>query len=171
MKWNGTVSHSPASGIAAKLIAAKAAQLSSTQYLRSVEAVTDIPDRLDHALAQLRAQPTNAHLDSVRARVEGVAPDLVEQLLARADLVAVPDEGVEQQELASRKRHHPVTDVGRTLPEVEHEPARPEEAIAVGRALPDAPTHASNELVQGERLRDVVDGAEIEALPLRLDVG
>src|SRR3954464_5161650 len=115
--------HPPANGIAAKFKAANAAHATSTRYLRSMEAVSDVPDRLDHVLAELRPQAPDADIDGVRPWLERVAPHVAEQLLARAHLVAMADEMLEQQELAGRESHRALTDVGRPVAEIEHEPA------------------------------------------------
>ena len=54
--------------------------------------VPHIPHRLDErvrAILDLAAQPPNVHVDRPRSAVEVVAPDPVEQRLAREYLVAI----------------------------------------------------------------------------------
>src|SRR2546427_13091142 len=104
MKWNGTVSHSPPNGISSRFSAAKSPQASSIRRLRSTEPVSDAPNGVDDVRAELRAEAAYAHVDDVRTGVECEAPDVGEQLLAGADLVAPADEVLEQQELPARQR-------------------------------------------------------------------
>src|SRR5471030_1157271 len=66
----------------------------------SGEGVANISDRLDHRVAELVAQSPDGHVDHVAARVERIAPDLVEQLLARADGARTPHQVLNEKELA-----------------------------------------------------------------------
>src|SRR2546423_8407867 len=168
MKWNGTVSHSPVSGIATKLSAANATQASSTARLRSMEGNAYIPDGLDQLGPELRTEPAHVDVHDVGSRVEGVAPHLAEQLLARADLLPVADEVLEEQELAGRECRARVTRVHGPMAEVDDQPAGVQEPLAVRGALPQAPAHAGEQLDQRERLRHVVGRTEVEAAQLRV---
>ena len=64
-KWNGIVSQSVSITMTATLAAAKAPQATSTQRLRSVEAIPDISHRLDHVRSELRTEPPDAHVHDV----------------------------------------------------------------------------------------------------------
>src|SRR5690242_2653512 len=100
MKWNGIVSQCGVSSIAARFTAAKTAHASSTQ-LRRQKPISDIANGLDGRVRpQLLAQPPNADVDDVGARVEVVAPHAAQQLLAADHLARVLAELVQQAELA-----------------------------------------------------------------------
>src|SRR5919197_802690 len=59
------------------------------------EPIAAMPDRFDRVRAELLAQPPDAHLDDVRARVEVVAPDVREQPLAAHEVVAAADSALD----------------------------------------------------------------------------
>src|SRR5581483_1881265 len=171
MRWKGIVSHDGQAIIAARHVAASAPQASSMRSGR--DAVARISHRLDRVrAAELLAQPSYADVDDVRSRVEAVAPDLREQPLAADDLPRVRDEVVEQPELAVGQVDDTVADLRLTAHQVELERPRadPGAVRGAGRA---AQVHADarHELVERERLREVVVGPEVEAPQLRGQLG
>ena len=117
--------------------------------------------------AELLPQPPDANVDHVRARVEVVSPDVREQPLPADDLALVQDEVVEEAEL-------PVGQLGDHLPQpclplrdVERETAGPHDGAVLDRpSPPELGAHAGEQLVERERLRDVVAGAEVQAAQL-----
>src|SRR5581483_7932811 len=170
-KWNGIVSQSGQSPMATQLASAKAPHRSSTRLRRS-QAVAGIPHRVDGRVrAELLPQPPDADLDDVRAGVEVVAPHLGEETLAADDLAGMDREVVEQPKLTVGQRS---VDVGEPrLPprEVEHERTGSDEVPVVGkRPATELSAHAREQLVERERLRDVIARSEIEAPQLRLQV-
>src|SRR5512146_545620 len=100
MKWNGTVSQLGKRAIATRFAAANANHAASTALGRS-QPIAAMSHRLDRrSRAELLAQPPDADVDHVRARVEVVAPHFREQPLAAHHLALVAREVVEEPELA-----------------------------------------------------------------------
>src|SRR5919201_4813665 len=114
----------------ARLAAANAPQPSSTQYLRSVEAIADIADRLDQVVnAELDAEPADVDVDHVGARVERVAPDVGEQVDALADVAGMAHQVLQQQELALGEHRGPPPAVGHPSGQVQAHPAGVQPAL------------------------------------------
>src|SRR5947209_9015713 len=68
--------------------------------------VADAPDRDDGTgIADLAAQLAHVHIDGSRVAREGVAPDLLEQLIPGQHQAPVLEEGPEQVELLGRELH------------------------------------------------------------------
>src|SRR5580704_18703992 len=82
------------------------------------------PHGLDQVEAELGAQPPDAHVHHVRARVEVVAPDGGQQRALGHRLPDVLGELAQQQELQPGQRHGPVADVGDQPPDVEGDVTR-----------------------------------------------
>src|SRR4051795_3296304 len=131
MKWKGTVAQSWSSCITARFAAAKSPQRSSGSRCCAVrEAVAGIADGLDHARAELGAEAADVDVDDVGARVEGAAPDLLEQLGAGAHLALVEHEVLEQEELAGRQGDRAGARVGGAAVRVERQAAGAQQAVA-----------------------------------------
>src|SRR4051794_41492409 len=81
---------------------------------------------LDHTGAELGTEAADVDIDDIGPRVEGAAPDLFEQLGARAHLALVDGQVLEQEKLAGRERDRPGAAVGGA-------------AVRVGRPPPRAP--------------------------------
>ena len=122
------------------------------------------------SLPSLRAQVADVDVDDVGAGVVVVAPHVGEQLLAAEHLAGVAQEHLEHRELAraeldrARRRRWRGGCAGRARRR------RPRSTVALGRAaLAQAHAHARQQLLEAERLGDVVVGAALEAGDL--DVG
>src|SRR3954451_6302378 len=151
--------------------AANAAQRSSGQRRAMRERIAGMTDGLHDGLAQLGAETADVDVDDVGARVEGAAPDLLEQLGARADLAFLEREVLEQQELPRRERDGPLPGVGGAAVRVEREAARAQQAVGgLGSRLAQPRPHASDELGERERLGEVVGGPDLQAADLGVDV-
>src|SRR5260370_38852490 len=76
-----------------------------------LEAIADGFHRGDPApgVAELRAQPADVHVHGPRLDLVGarVAPDAVQEVLAREDAAGGPEERVEEAELFRRERERP----------------------------------------------------------------
>src|SRR5437879_1815873 len=107
MKWNGMVSQLSQRIIAAAFATANAAHATAIARGRA-DAITHIANRLDRGCAELLPQAPNTHVDDIRLRIEVIAPDLREELLAADHLARVPGEVMQQPEL-------PIGEVGRTV--------------------------------------------------------
>src|SRR4051794_16617283 len=146
-KWNGTVCHSSSHTITATFAAANAAQASSGQRRAMRERVTGMADGLDDRATELGAQAADVDIDDVGSGVEAAAPDLLEQLCARADLALVEGEVLEQEELAGGERHGAVAGVGRATVGVERQAAGAQQPVGgIGPGLAQAGPHARHEL-------------------------
>src|SRR5438876_12208106 len=124
-----------------------------------------MPHCLDGCLrAELLPEPPDADLDNVGAGIEVVAPDVREQPLPAHDLAFVENKVVQQPELAVRELRDDVPEAGLPAREVERERPRPDDASVLPvRAAPELGPDARHELVERERLREVVAGPEPEA--------
>src|SRR5947208_7353971 len=172
MKWKGIVSQLGQSAIATRFAAAKANHAASTALRRS-KSITAMPNRFDGGIrAELLPQPPDADLDHVRARVEVVAPDVREQPLSADDLAFVEHQVVEEPELAVGERGDHVAELCLTARDVEREQPRVDDAAVLARPpAPELGPNAREQLVERERLREVVAGAEVESAQLRLELG
>src|SRR2546423_8115227 len=171
MKWKGIVSQLGQSSIAARFAAATASKARWTSLART-QPIAAMPHSLDRSAgAELAPQASYAHLDYVRARVEVVPPDLREQALAADDLALVLDEVVQEAKLTVGQVRDHVAQRGLPPGEVEREPACLHDRSALARLVaPELGAHAGEQLVEGERLRDVVARAEPEAAQLRIEI-
>src|SRR6266508_1716961 len=120
--------------MARRLTAAKAAHPTSTQCLRSHVAIADIAHRLDQAGTELRPQPADVDVDHVGTGVEGVAPDVGEQLIAATDVASLAHQVAQQQELAVRQDHRLVLELGHAPGGVQRHAADPQPALLLGGA-------------------------------------
>src|SRR5436305_4568401 len=127
--------------------------------------VADAPDRDDRRrVAELA--PQLAHVDVHRARVAGerVAPDALEQLVARQHEAAVVEQLPEEVELLRRELDLLVADVHLAAAGVDQQVAVAErralEILAVGRRAAQHRLDARDELAWIERLGQVVVGAD-----------
>src|SRR3954469_7253877 len=143
MKWNGIVSQLGQSSIAARFAAANANHAHSTALRRS-QPIPAMPHRFDRSLgAQLPAQPPDAHVHDVRARIEVISPYVREQALTADDLALVDDEVVQQPELPVRELRDDIVEPGLPSGEVEGEAAHLHHvAVLVGAAAPELRMHA-----------------------------
>jgi hypothetical protein len=84
----------------------------------------------------------------------------------------VEREVVEEAELSVGQVCHELADARLPAREVELEPPRVDDvAVEVSRGVPELDSHARDQLVERERLGDVVLRAELEAPQLRRQVG
>src|SRR3954454_22589704 len=138
----------------------------------STEDVARAADRVQQARLparlELAAQVGDEDLDGVRLRERVVAPDLVEQALARDDDALVAHQVLEQLELARGEldvalRAAHLVGVG-----VELEVAGHQRGGAARRAAAQQRAQAGKELLALEGLDEVVVGARVQALDARL---
>ena len=103
--------------------------------------------------------------------IEVVAPDLREQPLAADHLTLMLEQVVQDAELAIRQLGRHRTEASLAAREVEHERPRAHD-VAVFALFRAAELHvdARDQLVEGERLAQIVGGAEAEAAQLRRQV-
>ena len=89
------------------------------QRARALEAVAHPAHARDATLAELAAEVPHVHVDDVRPRIEVVAPDVAQELLARQHLTGVAEEGVRERELPGAQADDLLTDDGLPRPEIE----------------------------------------------------
>src|SRR5512133_3042978 len=169
MKWNGIVSQRSQRIIARRFASANANQASSTA-LRLGQSVTGMADGFDRRPGpELLAQAPDADVDDVGVRVEVIAPDLGEEALAADDLARALEQAVQDLELAVGELHEPVPELSLAAGEVECKRAHAQD-VPVDPVVrpPQVHAHAGQELVERERLRQVVARAEVEAAQLGL---
>src|SRR6266540_1519163 len=130
-------------------------------------------DGLDRGLrAELLAEATDADLHDVGAWIEVVAPDLGEQALAADDLSRVLDEMMEQAKLPVGKVGDHGSDARLSPCDIEDERAGFEDVPVTAASRPaELNADPRDQLVERERLRQVVARAEPEPAQLRLQVG
>src|SRR4051794_16181593 len=108
-------------------------------------------DGLDDVVAELGTEAPDAHVDDVRARVEAVAPDLLQQAGARASLGAVREQVLVEQELTAGERERLRAAVRRAAVRVEREAARVDQSVAVvAPAVAEARPHARDQFRKRE---------------------
>src|SRR6185312_12366879 len=119
--------------------------------------------RVDHrrlAGIDLLAQVGDVDLDDARAAAEVVAPHPVEDLRLAHDPARVAHEEAKEFELRRRKFNRPVTTAHLVALLVEREIAHPQDRVGrLGdheRRATDEPAQSRHELLEAERLRDVV---------------
>src|SRR4051794_35399010 len=113
---------------------------------------------------ELPPQVGHEHLDRVRDRERVVAPDLVEQLLARDDEPLVAHEVLEQLELALGQLDLALAARDLVRVGVEREVADAQRRHPARRAATQQRAQASQQLLALERLDEVVVGADVEPL-------
>src|SRR5204862_7784649 len=164
MKWNGMVSQRSQRIIASRLAIANANHASSTA-LRFGQAVTGMADGFDRRSgAALLAQAPDADIDDVGVGVEVVAPDLREEPLAADHLACALEQAVQDLELAVGELHKAIPELSLPAGEVQRERAHAQDVPGDPViAPPQMHAYAGQELVERERLRQVVAGAAVEA--------
>src|SRR5919201_278276 len=142
--------------------------LSVHRVPRGRNLVADTPDGDDRrSIPELAPQLPDVDVDGARVAGEGVAPDALQQLVAREDEAAMVEQLPEQVELLRRE-------LDLLLPDLHLAPACVDDEVAVlelralaGGALrrrtPKDRAHPRDELARVERLRQVVVGADLEA--------
>src|SRR5215469_9115958 len=142
--------------------------------LRS-ESIPCTAHRLDQLETKLGPQPPDAHVDDVRSRVEIDAPHRGQQRALGDRLAGVIHQRPQQQNLEPGQRHRPEPGVCLHPAEVESQPPGSDNVASrlVAWLLigPQLHAHSGQQLVQGERLGQVVLGARIEQIDLGGDVG
>src|SRR3954454_5070462 len=118
---------------------------------------------------ELPSEIRDEELDRVGDRERVVAPDLVEQLLARDDQPLVAHHVLEQLELALRQ-----LDLARAARDlvrvgVEHQVADPQRRHPAGRPAPQERAHPRQQLLALERLDQVIVGPDVEPLHAGLE--
>src|SRR3954468_9769425 len=117
---------------------------------------------------ELPSQVGDENLDRVGDRERVVAPDLVEQLLARDHEPLVAHQILEQLELALREVDRPFAARDLVRVGVEHEVADSQRRHAARRAARQEGPEAGEQLLALERLDEVVVGPHVEPFDARL---
>src|SRR3954447_7109832 len=117
---------------------------------------------------ELAPQVGDEDLDGVRLRERVVAPDLVEQPLARDDDALVAHQVLEQLELALGELDVALAAADLVRVRVEREIARGQRGGAARRAAAQQGAHPGEELLALERLDQVVVRAGVQPLDARL---
>src|SRR4051812_1717376 len=118
---------------------------------------------------ELPSQVGDEDLDRVRDRERVIAPDLVEQLLARDHEALVAHQVLEQLELALREVDRALAAGDLVGVRVEHQVADPQRGHAARRPAPQQRTQACQQLLALERLDQVVVGPDVEPFDARLE--
>src|SRR5215218_1237128 len=117
---------------------------------------------------QLPPQVGHEHLDRVRDRERVVAPDLVEQLLARDHQPLVAHQVLEQLELALRELDRALAAMHLVRVRVEGQVPDAQRGHAARRPPPQQRAQPREQLLPLERLDEVVVRADVEALDARV---
>src|SRR5947208_12031487 len=129
--------------------------------------VPNPPHRDDRRrVAELPPQLPHVDVDGARVTRERVAPDPLEQLIAREDQALVVEELPEEVELLGRQPDLLVPEATLAPARVEYEVAVPEDtavALRLPRPAAEDGPHARHELAWIEGFREVVVGADLEA--------
>ncbi len=125
------------------------------------ERVPDEPHRLDQRRperVELLPQVADVGLDDVRVAAEVVVPHVVEDLALRQHAARVQHQEAEQLELGARQLDRLVAapHLARLL--VERQVGEAHRPLVVAARAPEHRLHASHDLGEAERLRDVVVG-------------
>src|SRR6476620_4526597 len=91
----------------------------SIQFLRSIEAIADIPHRFDDVVPEFGPQVSDRDVDHVAPGVEGDAPDLLEELRSATDVPSLPHQVFEERELSLRDGGGPPPRIGHPAYHVE----------------------------------------------------
>src|SRR5204862_5880072 len=129
--------------------------------------VADAPNSHDRGrLAELPPQLADVHVDRAGVAREGVAPDPLEQLIAREHEAAVVEQLPKQVELLRRELDLLVADLDLAAAGVDGQVAvrdgRARNLLAIRRRAAEDRLHPRHELPWVERLRQVVVGADLE---------
>src|SRR4051794_34878723 len=153
-----------------------AAPPASRQRIRSrlcAEDVARAADRMkEPRLATgvaLPPQVRHEHLDGVPDGARAVAPDLVEQLLARDDEPLVAHQVLEQLELALGELDLAVSPANLVRVGVQREVSDAQRGHAARRTAAQQRPQPGEQLLALERLDEVVVGADVEALDTRVE--
>src|SRR3954464_8834798 len=126
----------------------------------ALQAVPHGPDRLDRrrsvAHGELSTQITDIHVHDARIRVAGVAPYGLKQVLACDHLAGMPHEEGEQAEFGLGEPNRLSIAFHPPANEVDADVAHLETGRARLVAIPQVGANARGELLEGERLREVV---------------
>src|SRR5205823_3526921 len=120
---------------------------------RGRDLVADPPDGHDRrGLAELAAELADVHVDGPRVAGEGVAPDALQELVAREDETAVVEELPEQVELLGRELDLLLADAHLAATRVHGQVAVPDlgalAGLARGRRAAQDRLHARDELAR-----------------------
>src|SRR3954453_5069985 len=118
---------------------------------------------------QLAAPVRDEHLDGVRRREGVVAPDLLEEALARDDDALVAHDVLEQLELALGQLDRALAALDLVRVGVQRQVGDDERRAAPRRPAAQQRAQPGEQLLALERLDEVVVGARVEALDARLD--
>src|SRR4051794_16954242 len=118
---------------------------------------------------QLAAQVRDEHLDGVRRREGVVAPDLLEEALARDDDALVAHEVLEQLELALGQLDRALAAPDLVRVGVQRQVGDDERRAAPRRPPAQQRPQSGEQLLALERLDEVVVGARVEPFDARLD--
>src|SRR6266702_2962009 len=179
IKWNGTVAHSRSIRIPATLTRTKIHQPISTRYRRhkqpirsaKVNPVAHAANGGDHVRFQLRPQSPDVYVDHVRLRVEAVAPDRRQEALLGNRAARMLHELGEEHRLPPCQPHGPGPRVRLLADRVKYDLGGGENMRIRQAPVPDPRLDPGQQLIQHERLGQVVVGAHFEALHLRRGVG
>ena len=175
MKWNGIVSQL-GHRIMAASVRDREPEPRDVDRLRPPQPDTPHGEPSRSALgAELLPQPPDADVDDVRARVEVVAPDLREQLLAADDLArrGATSWWSRRNSRSVRSATCPPTRARRRGTSSSSEPDAQHDLLVARRRRTRASCARTRamQLVERERLRQVVARPELEAAELRRQVG
>src|SRR5437764_8471921 len=112
---------------------------------------------------RLAAQVAHVDVERVGSGPEVVAPDPVVDLGPAEDLVRVPEEQLEEGELGAGEGQLPLAAPGPVLADVEAEVLEGEAVGGAATGPPEQGPYTGQQLIQGERLEQVVVGAGVEA--------
>ena len=114
----------------------------------------------------LVAQLADEHVHGAVAAGLAPAPDPLQQLVARDDAAALQRERVEEAELGRRQLDALPVDVGLDVQGIDEQLLGLDRLAALVALRPHAPpgrrAHAGDQLLHGERLHEVVVGADLE---------
>src|SRR2546423_6694117 len=149
-------------------IGAYTVALSADRVPRGADLVADSPHGHDRrGLAELAAQLPHVDVHGAGVARKGVAPDALEQLVARQDEAAVVEQLPEEVELLRGELHLLGPHLDLPAAGVDHEVAVPEDGalrfLPLGRGSAEDRLHARDELARIEGLRHVVVRADLEA--------
>src|SRR6266508_6563499 len=174
MKWNGTVSHSGTSAMATRLASAKPTQARSSQKRRSGQPNRSVRgDSIpltshgrDRVGAQLGPEPAHVDVDHVGAGIEVVVPDRRQKPLLGDGRAGVLHELAQQQELAFSQRDRPGAAVGLPPDQIQPQAAGDQTGGGAAGGGPQPGPDPGQQLVEGERLSEVVLGPRFQASDL-----
>src|SRR4029453_12617585 len=174
MKWNGTVSHSGANAIATRLASANPTQARSGQKRRSGQpkrsgygdSISLTPHGRDRVGAQFRPEPAHIDVDHVGAGIEVVLPDRRQQPLLGYGGAPVLHELAQEHELALGQRDRPGAAVSLPSDQIEPQAASDQGGGGAGGGRPQPSPYPGQQLVERERLGQIVLGPGLQAVDL-----